>query len=483
MIDNQETRDRSISDLCDRLANSFSKEKPADRLSEKFKAIKKGAVVKFRGNDEEWHTCEITKRAGRATGKYPNAWNIIRDGMEENIDFERDVQDFEVVPPQAEENDAQYDQNLINQLLHWSSSNEEITIDESYVSAHESETKSAKEKELESWRLQQVYEEVPDEGQQALSTTWVVKPKIVDGKYSVKARLCARGFEEEQFFRTDSPTCSREGIRITLATIACNGWKLKSLDVKTAFLQGKPMEREVYLKPPKEAYSENLWLLKKCVYGLPDASRHWYLRLKEEMSKLGGKVIKMDYGLFMFVMDDQLIGILTCFVDDMIYGGTDQFEETINSSIKKIFDIGTENARSFNYVGISIEQEKDGSIMIDQQQYISSLMPMKMESFNKDAALSKDESTQFRALVGKLNWLSCITCPEISFEVCWASAVMKNPTGRDVTRLNKVVRYIKECNSTICFPRLDVKSKFLRTTMQVLTIYQTAEAKVATSSS
>ena len=78
----------------------------------------------------------------------------------------------------------------------------------------------------------------------------------------MKARLCARGFEEEQFFRTDSPTCSREGIRITLAAIACNGWKLKSLDIKTAFLQGKPMEREVYLKPTKEANSENLWLLK-----------------------------------------------------------------------------------------------------------------------------------------------------------------------------------------------------------------------------
>ena len=29
-------------------------------------------------------------------------------------------------------------------------------------------------------------------------------------KKIIKAKLCARGFEEEQNFRTDSPTCFRE---------------------------------------------------------------------------------------------------------------------------------------------------------------------------------------------------------------------------------------------------------------------------------
>ena len=460
---NPEGRDRSISDLCNRLANSFTdKAQPTDESSTKFKAIKKGAIVKFRGKDDEWHTCEVTTRSGKSKGKYKNAWNIIRDGLKENVDFERDVEDFEVLEPSTQEkeiNSVENSENLINHLLGWSTSTEEIMIEESYMSAHESEVRAAKDKELESWRLQQVYHEVPNDGQQALSTTWVVTPKIIDGKYSVKARLCARGFEEEQFFRTDSPTCSREGIRITLALIACNSWKLKSLDIKTAFLQGKPMEREVYLQPPKEANSENLWLLKKCVYGLSDASRHWYLRVKEEMARLGGEVNKMDYGLFMFVIKGELIGILTCFVDDMIYGGTNEFDKTINVSMRKIFNIGTENDKSFNYVGIGINQDDDGSITIDQQHYIASLNPLKIDSSStNDTPVTKEETKQFRAAVGKLNWLSCITCPEISFEVCWASAHMKNPTSRDVVRLNKVVRYVKELNSTIRFPRMDASS-------------------------
>ena len=68
---------------------------------------------------------------------------------------------------------------------------------------------------------------------------WMIKPKIFDGQHSTKARLCARGFKELQCFRTDSPACSREGIRITLATMASHKWQLQSLDIKTVFLQGK----------------------------------------------------------------------------------------------------------------------------------------------------------------------------------------------------------------------------------------------------
>ena len=37
------------------------------------------------------------------------------------------------------------------------------------------------------------------------------------------------------------------------ALIAWQNWNISSIDLKTAFLQGKKMERIVYLHPPKEA--------------------------------------------------------------------------------------------------------------------------------------------------------------------------------------------------------------------------------------
>ena len=146
------------------------------------------------------------------------------------------------------------------------------------------ETTKAKERELGSWVDKGVFEEVADNGQHCMTTKWVIKPKVIDGKQSVKARLCARGFEETQDFRTDSPTCTRESIRI-----ASNSWTLNSIDIKTAFLQGKQINRTVYIRPPKEAQTKMIWCLRKCIYGLADAPRQWYLRVREEFMKLGCK--------------------------------------------------------------------------------------------------------------------------------------------------------------------------------------------------
>ena len=88
-------------------------------------------------------------------------------------------------------------------------------ISETYQSAKDQEVYEAKMRELNSWREKNVYEEVPNEGQQTISVKWVIKPKIINLQHSTKARLCARGLEELQCFQTDLSTCSREGIRFT----------------------------------------------------------------------------------------------------------------------------------------------------------------------------------------------------------------------------------------------------------------------------
>ena len=43
--------------------------------------------------------------------------------------------------------------------------------------------------------------------------------------------------------------------------------------IKSAFLQGKPVERDVYLNPPKEVHTKKIWKLHTTVYGLGDAPR------------------------------------------------------------------------------------------------------------------------------------------------------------------------------------------------------------------
>ena len=60
--------------------------------------------------------------------------------------------------------------------------------------------------------------------------------KFVNERKVVKARLVARGFEEDSSnLCTDSPTCSRLSMRLVFLS---NKWEIKSLDIKAAFLQG-----------------------------------------------------------------------------------------------------------------------------------------------------------------------------------------------------------------------------------------------------
>ena len=135
----------------------------------------------------------------------------------------------------------------------------------------------AKALKLDNWNRNDVFEEVPDYGQKALTTRWVCTSKTVGSKNVLKARLVARAFEEQNLteIERDSPTCSRESLRLGLAIVAIKSWKIRSVDIKTAFLQGERLDRHVYLKLPVEANSKGkLQKLNKCVYGLCDASLH-----------------------------------------------------------------------------------------------------------------------------------------------------------------------------------------------------------------
>ena len=87
---------------------------------------------------------------------------------------------------------------------------------------------------------------------------------LKNGEEGWKARLVVRGFEEKKIEgRTEAPTCSGEGLKICLSVIKREGWKVKSIDVKTAHLQGENIEITIVVKPPREAKIEKLWMLRK----------------------------------------------------------------------------------------------------------------------------------------------------------------------------------------------------------------------------
>ena len=272
-------------------------EVPAD---EERKKIAKNDLVSFTLNerndgwDDTNFTGRILGRAGKANGMNKMCYNLIYEQPEEIngqtacVDFDRDVKSWRVVSE---------------------SSDEDICL----VAADYSE---AKKRQLVEFKFFNVFEEVPDDGQKAVSARWVLTEKR-DG--TKKARLVARGFQDPELSSLvkDSPTCSRESLRVLLAINSSQSdWKCGALDVKSAFLQGLPLRRTVFLRPPKDVSEKNLWKLNKCVYGLADASREWYNCVVDTMKKLQCVTSEFDPCIFVARANGTLIGFIAIHVDD-----------------------------------------------------------------------------------------------------------------------------------------------------------------------
>ena len=98
-----------------------------------------------------------------------------------------------------------------------------------------------------------------------------------------------------------------------LAIFSAKKWPINSLDIKSAFLQGNGINRDIFLTLPKESGTCNIWKLNTTVYGLLDASRIWYLRVKKELQQLGVNTSKYDEATYSFG-DMIMIYMVSCVI-------------------------------------------------------------------------------------------------------------------------------------------------------------------------
>ena len=98
--------------------------------------------------------------------------------------------------------------------------------------------------------------------------------------------------------------------------------QIKNMDVKSAFLQGTPLDREVFMEPPSEYKKTGIvWKLKKTVYGLYDASKSWYFAVKAELKSLGMKSISGDDAFFTMNKKGELFGMTVLHADNFLVAG------------------------------------------------------------------------------------------------------------------------------------------------------------------
>ena len=273
--------------------------------------------------------------------------------------------------------------DLQDGVSHWE------TVTALIATVQEEDFENAKTKELQSWEQFNVYTKVPLENQQFITTRWVCSEK----EGTKKTRLVARGFEDPEYdiVLKVSPTCSKESFRAVLALFASRPhWNSGCIDVKTAFLQGSEIKRDVYLLPPIEARQPNtLWKLQKAVYGLTDAPRQWFNRVCDELLATGCVKSKYDNCVFYRRENSVCKDVLTVHVDDFWWAGDSLFEQTVVNYLNCTFVIGKITSVPCKYLGVDISRQGNGACSIDQTTYAAALNEISIDLQRKSEKSSK----------------------------------------------------------------------------------------------
>ena len=112
-----------------------------------------------------------------------------------------------------------------------------------------------------------------------LSSHVVYKLKFLDDQsLKIIARIAPYGKEDSSRddMRSDCCMCPPLGIRVVLSTAALLKWRIIKIDVKSAFLQTGPAERQIYVIPPRESsHKHELWLFLTAAYGPVNDNAKW----------------------------------------------------------------------------------------------------------------------------------------------------------------------------------------------------------------
>ena len=298
--------------------------------------------------------------------------------------------------------------------------------------------------EVQNLQNHDTFEVVDDIGQDYLNSKFDFTEKQTEEGSRVKARLVAKGYQENtEMLRKDSPTCTKANLRTLLTLSVNNNWKVKSIDIKSAFLQGCLIQRELFVKPPAGISDGKLWRLKKCLYGLNDAAREWYLKVKETVEHLQGQRSLLDQAVFFWKNSNgDLRGYCATHVDDFILSGTAEFLEMFINGIKKRFTVSSEMDTFFKYVGIEIMQLED-YISLTQVSYINDLEQTNMEGSqgsNCQLLLNEEQKEHLKSIVGQLLWISNNSRPDVSYDVCDLSNSVSEATQKEIFTSNKIIR-------------------------------------------
>ncbi|KAG8480057.1 hypothetical protein CXB51_025173 [Gossypium anomalum] len=304
----------------------------------------------------------------------------------------------------------------------------------------------------------------PPPGRKVIGCKWLFKIKRNPyGSVSRrKARLVAKGCSQApgcDFIETFSPVVKPTTIRVILSIAVSRRWSLRQVDVNNAFLNGD-LDTEVFMQQPPDFVQYDstgqpfVCRLKKALYGLRQAHRAWFDKLKRFLVLIGFVVSKSDASLFIRITSESVLYVLV-YVDDIIITGSDssviaKFVDQLNAefALKDMGDL-------HYFLGVEVTRSSSGSLHLCQTKYIRDLLarsslsnakpvPIPMVSFSRLSKSDGDplsDPTEYRSLAGALQYV-VLTRPDIAYAVNRICQFMHSPTTVHLIALKRILRYL-----------------------------------------
>jgi hypothetical protein len=283
-----------------------------------------------------------------------------------------------------------------------------------------------------------------------------------------KSRLCTDGSRQQygvDYWDTYAPVVAWSTVRLVLALSSILGLKSRQVDFDQAFTQS-PIAEDVYMKIPQGWYVHNGKLMQhdnpqhrdtshyikllKTLYGVKQAARAWYQHLTPGLTELGFKPSSIDPCLWF--KDDC---ILLLYVDDcLLFAPDDAVIDTIINHLSQKYLIGEQGSVQ-DFLGLRITTDSQGRIHLCQEGLISSIL----QDLNLDNSVNKptpaihvlhpdhgghprEETWNYRSIIGKLNFLAQMTRPDISMAVHNCARFSNNPTSLHEQAIKRIGRYL-----------------------------------------
>ena len=163
--------------------------------------------------------------------------------------------------------------------------------------------------------------------------------------------------EEIDFDETFAPVARLGSIRILLAIASHLNFKLYQMDVKSAFLNGM-LQEEVYVEQPMGFVdphkSDDVYKLKRALYGLKQTPRAWYDRFVTYLIEHGFKRGFANTTLFIRKDKDYFV-VVQIYVDDIAFGATnDSLAQSFADEMKKMFEMSMVGELTY-FLGLQVK--------------------------------------------------------------------------------------------------------------------------------